>query len=317
MIVTVTLNPSLDRTLRIEHLRPGAVHRALETSTDPGGKGVNVARALAAHGAAVLTVLPVGATTGAAVVDLLTESAVPHVAVPVEGRTRVNVSLAELDGTTTKINEPGQPLSAREMAAVTDAVISRVRPGDWVVTAGSLAPGQNPEVYAALGQAAQNAGARWALDTSGEALLASLNAGPDLVKPNRDELEEVLTGPADTLGDVVERCRALVGGGPLSVVCSLGADGAVLVDRDGAWHGTGPRVQVANTVGAGDALLAGYLYGITRGAEPPEALRHGVAWATAAVATRGTGVPTPTRVQLDKVHIAEARESASFLLENA
>lgn len=317
MIVTLTMNPSLDRTLRVDVLRPGAVHRALETGTDPGGKGVNVARALAAHGAEVLTVLPVGAATGAALVDLLIAADVPHLAVPVAGRTRANVSVVDREGTTTKINEPGHPLSAREMAAVTDAVISRVRPGDWVLTAGSLAPGQDPESYAALGTAARNAGARWALDTSGEALTASLAAGPDMVKPNREELGEVLAGTADTLGDVVERCRTLVGDSSLTVVCSLGADGAVLVDRDRAWHGTGPRVQVANTVGAGDALLAGYLYGITTSASPEGALRCGIAWATAAVATSGTGVPAPSLVQFDDIHIDEARESASYLLENA
>lgn len=316
-VVTVTFNPSLDRTLRVESLRPGAVHRALETSTDPGGKGVNVARALSAHGAEVLSVLPVGGATGAALTDLLVVADVPHVAVPVAGRTRANVSVVELDGTTTKINEPGTALSPREVAAITDAVISRVRPGDWVVTAGSLAPGQDPEVYAALGHAAHQAGAFWAVDTSGEALIASLAARPDLVKPNREELGEAFGSVTDTLGAVVECCRTVVGASSLTVVCSLGADGAVLVDRERALHGTGPRVQVVNTVGAGDALLAGYLFGITATAQPEEALRTGIAWATAAITTRGTGVPAPELVRRDDVRITEAQQSASFLLENA
>jgi len=317
MIITVTLNPSLDRTLRVQSLRRGAVQRALRNDTDPGGKGVNVARALSAHGTPVVTVLPVGGTTGDSLVARLVEAGVDHVAVPGESRTRANVSIVEPDGTTTKINEPGVALSERELRAVTDAVIARVHPGDWVVTAGSLAPGQDPEAYAAIGRAARAAGARWAVDTSGVALSASLTARPDLVKPNREELSEVLGVGLDTLADVVTACDGLVNGNGLTVLCSLGADGAVLVDRDHAWHGTGPRVQVENTVGAGDALLAGYLHGLTVDGSPAAGLRAGIAWATAAVATPGTGVPAPELVRPDDVHITEAALATLTHLENA
>jgi len=306
MIVTVTLNPSLDRTLRVQDLRRGEVQRALHADTDPGGKGVNVARALSAHGTPVVTVLPVGGSTGFALTAQLTEAGVDHVAVPGSSRTRANVSIVEPDGTTTKINEPGVALTSRELAAVTEAVTDRVRPGDWVVTAGSIAPGQDPEVYAGIGAAVRAAGARWAVDTSGVALSASLTARPDLVKPNREELSEVLGIELLTLTEVVEACRGVVNGSGLTVLCSLGADGAVLVDRDGAWHGTGPAVRVENTVGAGDALLAGYLHGLTVEGSSAAGLRHGIAWATAAVATSGTGVPAPDRVRPDDVHITEA-----------
>lgn len=317
MIVTVTLNPSLDRTLRVQGLRRGAVERALDSSTDPGGKGVNVARALSAHGAEVLTVLPVGGPTGDTLVGQLSAAGVGFVAVPTAGRTRANVSVVEPDGTTTKINEPGVALTAPELAAVTAAVIDRVRPGDWVVTAGSVAPGQDPEVYATIGRAVHHAGARWAVDTSGDALSASLLAGPDLVKPNREELGEVLGRELRTLDEVLEACAGLIAGNAGAVLCSLGADGALLVDGDGAWHGTGPRVQVENTVGAGDALLAGHLYGVTTGGSPLAGLRTGIAWATAAVATPGTGVPAPDRVRPDDVRITEAAAAALTHLENA
>jgi 1-phosphofructokinase len=317
MIVTVTLNPSLDRTLRVQALRRGAVQRAVHNHTDPGGKGVNVARALSAHGTPVLTVLPVGGTTGASLVAGLVEAGVPHVAVPGESRTRANISIVEPDGTTTKVNEPGVTLSSRELRAITEAVTRHIGPGDWVVTAGSIAPGQDPEVYAEIGRAARAAGARWAVDTSGVALSASLVARPDLVKPNREELAEVLGLELLTLGDVVAACRELNNGNGLSVLCSLGADGAVLVDRDGAWLGTGPQVQVENTVGAGDALLAGYLHGLTVEGSREAGLRAGVAWATAAVATPGTGVPEPDRVRPDDVSITDADEAQLDELEIA
>jgi 1-phosphofructokinase len=317
MIVTVTLNPSLDRTLRVQGLRRGAVERALDSSTDPGGKGVNVARALSAHGADVLTVLPVGGPTGDTLVGQLSAAGVDFVAVPTAGRTRANVSVVEPDGTTTKINEPGVALTTAELAALTAAVIDRVRPGDWVVTAGSVAPGQDPEVYATIGRAVHDAGARWAVDTSGDALSASLLAGPDLVKPNREELGEVLGRDLLTLGEVLEACAGLVAADVTTVLCSLGSDGALLVDREGAWHATGPRVQVENTVGAGDALLAGHLYGVTTAGSPLAGLRTGVAWATAAVATPGTGVPAPDRVRPDDVRITEAAAAALTHLEIA
>jgi 1-phosphofructokinase len=317
VIVTVTLNPSLDRTLRVLRLERGAVQRALHADTDPGGKGVNVARALSAHGTPVVTVLPVGGSTGQALVAQLREAGVDHVAVPGVSRTRANVSIVEPDGTTTKINEPGVALTSRELEAVTTAVIDRIEPGDWVVTAGSIAPGQDPEVYAEIGRAVRAAGARWAVDTSDVALSASLVGRPDLVKPNREELSDVLGVELVTLAEVVEACRGLVNGNGLTVLCSLGGDGAVLVDRDHAWHATGPRVRVENTVGAGDALLAGYLHGLTVQGGPADGLRTGVAWATAAVATPGTGVPAPDRVRPDDVHITEATEAALTHLETA
>lgn len=317
MIVTVTLNPSLDRTLRVQSLRRGEVHRAMYNHTDPGGKGVNVARALSAHGTPVVTVLPVGGSTGFALTAQLAEAGVDHVAVPSSSRTRANVSIVEPDGTTTKINEPGVALTSRELAAVTEAVTGRVRPGDWVVTAGSIAPGQDPEVYTVIGAAVREAGARWAVDTSGVALSASLAARPDLVKPNREELSEVLGLDLMTLDDVVRACHGLINDNGLTVLCSLGADGAVLVDRDHAWHATGPRVQVENTVGAGDALLAGYLHGLTIDGSPVAGLRHGIAWATAAVATPGTGVPAPDAVRPNDVRITEAATAALTHLEKA
>ncbi|MDQ4008102.1 MAG: 1-phosphofructokinase [Actinomycetota bacterium] len=317
MIVTVTLNPSLDRTLQVRRLRRGEVHRAGLSVTDPGGKGVNVARCLSAHGDEVVAVVPVGGATGAAVASLLDEAHVAHDLVAQDGRTRANVSVVEPDGTTTKINEPGTPLRAAELEAVVGAASRRVGPGDWVVTAGSLPPGQDPHSYAEIGRAARACGARWAVDTSGDALPSSLAASPDLVKPNRRELEEVVGGRLDTVGAVVDAGRALLDRGVGTVLCSLGRDGAVLVRPEAALHAAAPEVRVRNTVGAGDSLLAGYLHGWQAGADAGQALRTGVAWAAAAVATPGTGIPAPELIQLDRVRVSTAADYATALLEDA
>jgi 1-phosphofructokinase len=311
MIVTVTLNPSLDRTLLVPRLERGDVIRAEGTLTDPGGKGVNVARALAAHGDAVVAVLPAGGAVGRAVVALLGDTGVAVVAVAIAGTTRANVTVVEPDGTTTKLNEPGPELSDAELQLLIDAVAREAVVAEWVVVAGSLPPGLGSGVFDRLSAAAHEQNARWALDTSGEALLQALAARPDVVKPNRAELAEALGFDAASVGDVIRGSQIMRDRGADAVVCSLGADGAVLVDAGGAWHARGPRVAVRNTVGAGDALLAGFVHA---GGTGPAALRTGVAWATAAIRTEGTGVPTPALVDVDDVAVESTPDPTSPLL---
>ncbi len=160
-------------------------------------------------------------------------------------------------------------------------------------------------------QAAHESGASVALDTSGPALRAGLPQQPDLVKPNREELAEAVGRDVATLADVVDASRLLLASGAASVLCSLGPDGAVYVDSEVALHAVAPITDVRNTVGAGDALLAGYLRAVGRG--PLGALRMGVAWATAAVGTAGTGVPTPDSVDVSQVRVVDVLQSPNTL----
>lgn len=302
MIVTVTLNPSLDRTLALPVLTRGAVLRATAAVVDPGGKGVNVSRSLAAHGADTRAVLPVGGADGQALAALLAAAGVDADLVPVAGATRSNVTVVEPDGTTTKLNAPGPALAADELAAVLAAALAQLRPGDWLVLAGSLPPGVPAGVVATLGAAVRDAGASYAVDSSGDPLRAALGARAALVKPNREELAELVGVPLATVGEVAAACHGLLERGVGSVLCSLGADGALLVDGDGVLLGRGPVVPVVNTVGAGDNLLAGFLFAGGRGAA---ALRTGIAWATAAVATSGTGVPAAADLRPDDVTLTD------------
>lgn len=304
MITTVTLNPSLDRTLMVSELTRGEVLRADAARDDPGGKGVNVARALAAHGDKPVAVLPVGGSIGRALVVQLADQGVDVEAVNIKGATRANITIVEPDGVTTKLNEPGPLLSAEEIDAVIDAVSRRAASGGWVVVGGSLPPGVEPGVVSMVIAAAHAAGAPVALDTSGDALAAGVAAEPELAKPNLDELLEVVGGSAETLGDVVDACKRLAELGAKSVLCSLGPDGALLVKGDEVWHASAPPAEVRNTVGAGDALLAGYLF--TSGAPPASALRASVAWAAAAVRTPGTGVPLPEFIDIASVRVTDA-----------
>jgi 1-phosphofructokinase len=301
VILTVTLNPSVDRALEVDVLIRGEVLRAGDSHIDPGGKGVNVSRALLANGVRSTAVVPTGGAEGEQLVDLLKGEGVDMVAVPITGRTRSNITLAEPDGTVTKINEAGPTLSAGEFAQVSDAVLTAARSADWVVICGSLPPGPSVPAFAALCERLVAAGARLAVDSSGPALLAGVHAGAALIKPNREELAEAVGAELHTLGDVLDACARLRKAGAGTVLASLGADGAVLVEESGVLAGTSPVSLPRSTVGAGDALLAGFLAAGARGAA---ALIEGLAWGAAAVSLPGSRMPKPqeldrTTVRLD------------------
>jgi 1-phosphofructokinase len=294
MIVTVTPNPSLDRTLEVEELRRGEVVRAHADRSDPGGKGVNVSRALAANGYPSRAVLPLGGHDGALLASLLEGLGIEVAAVPIADEIRSNVTVAEPDGTVTKLNAPGPRLSPAEVDALLERAVAAADGAGWVVASGSLAPGTPDDLYARLAAAVRPVGVRVAVDTSGPALERALAAGPDVVKPNEEELTEVTGVVPETLGDVVLAANQLREKGVGTVLVSLGARGAVLVEDGEAVHAESEVIVPRSTVGAGDALLAGFL---AAGGEGPDALAEGVAWGAAACVLPGTAVPSPGDLQ--------------------
>ena len=311
MIVTLTLNPSVDRTVEVETIARGEVMRAQSVRVDPGGKGINVSRALAAHNLATRAVVTVGGAEGEHLVALLRDTGIEIVPVRIQGAIRSNITVVEPDGTTTKFNEPGAELSAEELAAVFSAVREAVESADWLVASGSLPPGTPADVYAELIRALAGSGTNVAVDTSGAALEAALAAGPTLVKPNRDELAEVTGVRLTTIADVVEASCRLRDLGARAVLASLGADGAVLVDDDGAVHGQTPAVSPLSSVGAGDAMLAGFLAGGGAGAK---ALAEGLAWGAAAVLQPGSGMPSPSDIDVTAVRLERHETTRRDLL---
>jgi 1-phosphofructokinase len=290
MILTVTPNPSLDRTYEVPSLDRGEVVRATGERVDPGGKGVNVSRAVAAAGRRTVAVLPLGGAPGALVADLLDAQGIEVAPVPIAGATRSNIALAEADGVLTKINAPGPELTAAEQELLLDTVRRQSRDADWIACCGSLPRGLAPSWYAELVARAHTAGVRIALDTSGPALLAALRERPDVVKPNAEELAEAVGRPLATVGDAVKAAGELRERGATAVLASLGADGQLLVDADGAWFGTARVDAVRSNVGAGDSSLAGFLIAGGRG---PEALASAVAHGAAAVRLPGSVMPAP------------------------
>ncbi len=304
MIVTLTANPSLDRTVVLdESLRAGEVQSARSVREDAGGKGINVTRVIHGSGGASRAVLPLDPADPFAAV--LRAAHVPAIAVPLPGMARANITLADPHGVTTKINLPGVSRTHEDGAALIDAVVAACAGADWLVLAGSLPPGLPDDFYVDVMTAVRAASARpprIAVDTSGPALRAVVDAGaPDLIKPNDEELAELAGVMLDTGADgqdlpeaVAAVAAKLVPSKVAAAFVTLGAAGAVLVTADGAWHGTPPPTRVRSTVGAGDSSLAGFLLAETAGGGPEERLRNGIRYGSAAAALPGTQAPTPT-----------------------
>jgi len=306
MIVTLTPNPSLDRTIELEALTRGEVHRAVSTRVEAGGKGVNVSRCLAAHGVPTVAILPAGGSEGAQLSSLLADDGLQVSAVPLNSSTRSNVTLVEPDGTTTKINEPGPEPTAAEVLAMTDRVGSLAGSSSWVVLSGSLPPGVPRRFYADLIDVVHRHGAKVAVDSSGLALAEAVTARPDLIKPNDEELAELTGAELLTWGDVVPQAEKLRADGVGAVLVSLGGDGALLIDDAGVHRAYAGPVEVRSTVAAGDSTLAGYLIATEHGATSADALRTAVAFGTAAVTLPGSGMPGPTDIFLDRVSVEES-----------
>lgn len=309
MIVTLTANPSIDRTMELDSpIVRGDVFRAVSVGDQAGGKGVNVAKAIALAGVPAVAVLP--ADDDDLLVKGLADAGVLPVNVPVGRPSRVNITVTEPDGTTTKFNDPGLPLRDGALVEVAARLLRDSHPGDWVVLSGSLPPGAPVDWYADLTADLKGAGRRVAVDTSGPALTATVRDGatlPDLLKPNAEELASITGDDEATLEAdphaAVAAAGKLVADGIDGVLLTLGSAGAALVTADGAWMATPPKIILRSTVGAGDASLAGYLLADLRGLDAPGRLREAVAYGAAAASLPGSTMPREGDLERDGVTI--------------
>lgn len=292
MILTLTPNPSLDRTLVLDELALGEVNRALSHRIDPGGKGVNVARALAANGASARAVLPLGGSTGELMRTLLERAGIDTVVAPIADETRTNTAIIDRGGRTTKVNEPGPALDESDLEALTEATLSQCGSADWLAICGSL-PNGVPASW--IGELIERAPCPVAVDTSGEPLLTAVAARPSLIKPNHHELAELIGRPVTTVGAALDASQQLVERGIPQVITSLGSLGAIIVTEEGWWSARA-EAKARSTVGAGDSLLAGALHALSATAPPAGVIARGVAWGTAAVALPGSQVPSAADV---------------------
>lgn len=281
MIVTVTPNPALDLTWRVDEITPGGSHRTDTGVARAGGKGLNVARVAHSHGAEVLAVTTVGGATGTEFATELGESGIPHVLVPVAASTRRSIALVdEALGDTTIVNERGAALADIEWQAVSDAVASAVRDARVLVISGSMPPDSPADALSRLIRIGRDAGATVIADTSGPALLQAADAGASILKPNRAEL-----AAATGMDDPVAGARELLARGAELVLVSCGPDGMYAIPAAGPIRqATLPATLAGNPTGAGDAAVAACAVLMDAGAAEPDALlRRATAWSAAAV----------------------------------
>ncbi|WP_112193425.1 1-phosphofructokinase [Pseudomonas sp. LG1E9] len=282
-ILSLTLNPALDLTVRLARLEPGEVNRSDAMLTHAAGKGVNVAQVLADLGHQVTVGGFLGEGNPQAFEALIVRRGFADAFIRVPGETRSNIKIAEQDGRVTDINAPGPWVSEQAQQALLDQ-LAQIAPGhDAVVVAGSLPRGVSPQWLQDLLVQLKKLGLKVALDTSGEALRAGLQAGPWLVKPNTEELADALANATDAVSQLHQQ-------GVEHVVVSDGAAGVSWYSSGVTLHATPPKVTVASTVGAGDSLLAGMLHGLLSGEAPEQTLRRATAIAAMAVTQIGFGI---------------------------
>ncbi|MEU1087311.1 1-phosphofructokinase family hexose kinase [Streptomyces sp. NPDC005892] len=285
MILTVTLNTALDVTYTVADLVPHGHHRVSEVLERPGGKGVNVARVLAALGHPTVVTGFAGGRTGTVVRELLAPLGPHDALIPVAGETRRTVTVVERStGRVTRLDEPGPEVGPDEWAALLRTYDALLGEATAVALCGSLPPGIHVGAYAELVRRARAAGTPVLLDTGGEPLRRGMAARPDLAKPNADELAR-LTGSREPLRAARDARRR----GARSVVASLGADGLIAATEAGTWRAAPPSAVRGNATGAGDSAVAGLLSGLAEGLSWPDRLARAVALSAATVLAPAAG----------------------------
>ncbi|WP_218003073.1 1-phosphofructokinase family hexose kinase [Nocardia asiatica] len=298
-IVTLTMNPAIDLATRVERVVPTDKMRCATPRFDPGGGGINVARTAAELGVEVTAIFPTGGPSGRLLEQLVRDAGVPPRPVRVAESTRESLSVTETtSGEQYRFVFPGPRLTDPEQHRCLAEVERAVSGGSYLVASGTLPPGVSSGFYQTLTDLAGDLGVRVVLDTSGIAL-RGVHRGVYLIKPSVRELSDYVGHPLIDRTEQLSQARRLIDAGMTEIVLlSLGAAGALVVTRDShEWFASIPA-RVRSGIGAGDAMVGGTTVGLTQGYELADAVRLGIAAATAALATTGT---CPGR----REHIAE------------
>ena len=289
MILSVSLNPCIDKTIFIRSLQVGGHNKADHLCSDVGGKGINVNSALHNLGAESRALGFEFTQSGTPVNDFLQSISVPFQSVRVDAPLRVNTKIFDLSSSEmTEINCSGAQVSPSDEMALMEAFSAALEGTDILVVTGSVPPGIRTDIYFRMISAAKVKGIYTVLDASGALLKASLPAGPDLVKPNKAELEQLLGREISSLPDAARACREVLSLGVGAVCLSLGGDGCMLVSPGGVWFSEGIAIDVRSFQGAGDSVVAGMCLAKELGLPESEMLRYGVAAAHGSLLREGT-----------------------------
>lgn len=308
MILTVTLNPSVDHALFVETLKPYDTNRVIRTETDAGGKGVNLARVAAELGAHTIATGFLGGGNGAFVRKVLDRQHVQHDFIEIEGDTRTNISVEDnTEKPPTTFNEPGPQISPEALEQLVQKCRQLAPTAKWVALGGSLPPGVPKDIFKTLATLFREQGKKVALDADGEPMQLGVQAGINLIKPNAKEAERLVKRPVQTLPDAVTAARELQKHARIAVI-SRGEDGAVMACDDGLYNGISPAIHARSTIGSGDSLVAGMLWALLEGQSLEDAFRWGIAAGAATATTDGSEIARkPTildllpRVQIERL----------------
>jgi 6-phosphofructokinase 2 len=309
LILTLTINPAIDRTVTVDKLVFEDRGYILDRAEVAGGRGINASQVLSAFGAKTLALLASGGPAGERMEKSLAEMGFPFEAVPVASESRINLTISDKQGLTVKLNEVGAPLQPGEIKSIRNLVEARLDKAHWLMICGSMQPGVPPHLYCELIGLAQRRGVKTLLDTDGEALQHALEAKPTVITPNQHEAERLLGRALIThtqCREAVERIQCM---GPESVILSLGSRGALGSSSEGILEALPPRVDSLCPIGAGDALAAAFVWSRDKGKTFAESLRWGVAAGTATAALPGIKFPTlqQARAIYKRVEVRPAR----------
>jgi len=298
MIFTVTFNPALDKEYTVTNLNMDEVLRTSAIKIDYGGKGFNVSRMLASLGTENIAIGFLGGAIGELLHVGLSSIGVETDCVWISCETRTNISIvSNADTHYIKINEPGPTISEDEISNLVKKIESLIRPGDWWVLAGSLPTGVHPGIYGQLITIINAGGAKTILDTSGQPLMMGCQVKPFLVKPNICEAAQLTSMPADTPEQVLEIASFIHGMGVENVIISSGKKKSLLSDGKGRWFGSSPPIDEMNSVGAGDAMVAGLVWRLEKGDPIKNAFPWGIACGAAAASQPGTGMASRSQIE--------------------
>ena len=293
MIITVSMNPAIDKTVEVSRLLPGGLNRILKVEYDAGGKGINVSKTIRELGGESIATGFLGGNAGKTIENVLNERNIQNDFIWVDGETRTNTKVFEENGEVTELNEPGPIIGEEQMKKLMNKLEEYADENALFILAGSIPNGVDKHIYAKIIRLVHTKGAKVLLDADGELFRNSLAAGPDMIKPNRVELEEY-AGIDYRASDeeILQMARDLLAKGMKTVAVSMGKSGAMIVREGFEVRCPALSVKAHSTVGAGDAMVAALAYSWDQNLDDEETVRLCMAASAGAVTTIGTKPPT-------------------------
>ena len=309
MILTLTINPAIDRTITADQLVFEDRAYILDNAEAAGGRGINASHVIHSFGGKTVAVLTAGGAAGERIEKLLGSEGFPFEVVRVRAESRTNLTISDKQGLTVKLNEVGAPLEPHELAEIKQRVETRLPKAQWLMICGSIQPRVPPHFYCEIVEMAKARGVKTLLDTDGEALLHALEAKPTIILPNQHEAERLLGRALITRGQFLEAVNLMQAMGPEWVILSLGARGAIGSSPEGIFEALPPRIDALCPIGAGDALAAAFAWSMEKKKSFAESLRWGVAAGTASAKLPGMAFATldQTKAVYKQVELRPAR----------